>query len=425
MNASRGSLTVAAFGITVAVWFVGYVGRLPAVMLPSWAVGSLMLAVLVIGGALWGRHQARPLRDGALAGGGVGLLNLLILGSLLGGSRPGEVIPSAAIWVPGSILVSALLVAIGAALGAKLAPAARPFTNWVGAMYWVAVSVTMLLLGVGGLVTSAEAGLAVVDWPKSFGYNMFLYPLSKMTGGIYYEHAHRLIGFLVGMTTLFAAITTQRLESRGWVRRLAWIAVAAVVVQATLGGLRVTERSLPLAMAHGILAQLFFSTLVALATFTSTRWRGDETPTLRPGVRGERLLGAVLVGSIAVQLVLGAAQRHFQALLLLHILSGLAIVAPLALHVGFKSWALNDHSKLLKRMGLALVALVGFQVLLGFGAYLATRGAAAGTMPMAADLWLATLHQWTGAVLLATAVSLHCWSHRLLGPLTLDPQTAP
>ena len=185
------------------------------------------------------------------------------------------------------------------------------------------------------------------------------------------------------------------------------------------------KRSLPLAMAHGILAQLFFSTLVALATFTSTRWRGDETPTLRPGVRGERLLGAVLVGSIAVQLVLGAAQRHFQALLLLHILSGLAIVAPLALHVGFKSWALNDHSKLLKRMGLALVALVGFQVLLGFGAYLATRGAAAGTMPMAADLWLATLHQWTGAVLLATAVSLHCWSHRLLGPLTLDPQTAP
>ena len=69
----------------------------------------------------------------------------------------------------------------------------------------VTVAATFLLVVAGGLVTSNEAGLAVVDWPNSFGYNMFLYPLAKMTGGIYYEHAHRLYGSLVGLTTIVLA----------------------------------------------------------------------------------------------------------------------------------------------------------------------------------------------------------------------------
>ena len=90
-------------------------------------------------------------------------------------------------------------------------------------------------------MTSAEAGLAVADWPTSFGYNMFLYPFSRMTGGIYYEHAHRLLGALVGLTTLVLALFLQRVETRRWVRRLGWAALLMVVVQGVLGGLRVAQ----------------------------------------------------------------------------------------------------------------------------------------------------------------------------------------
>jgi cytochrome c oxidase assembly protein subunit 15 len=269
-------------------------------------------------------------------------------------------------------------------------------------------------------VTSAEAGMAVHDWPTSFGYNMFLYPFSRMTGGIYYEHAHRLMGFLVGLTTLVMAVLLTRTERRGWIRNLAWVAVLAVVVQAVLGGLRVTDRSLTLAMVHGILAQLFFSTLVALAAFNSSLWKGERPGSGRLGVRGDRIFSGIVILLIVVQLVLGAAQRHFQQVLLLHILMGLAVVAPTCLHLGFRTWGANPGQPLLRRLGLVLVGLIGVQLLLGFGAYLATRGATAGTLPEAADLIVSTLHQWTGAVLLALAVSIFCWNHRLLRPLDAE-----
>ena len=67
----------------------------------------------------------------------------------------------------------------------------------------------------------------MVDWPNTFGTNMFLYPLSKMTGGIYYEHAHRLFGALVGLTTIGLAVRLWRFDGRPWLRRLAVLAVLA------------------------------------------------------------------------------------------------------------------------------------------------------------------------------------------------------
>lgn len=417
MKAPTGSLLTIGFGTTVAMWSVGYLGRLPAVLLPSPALLFLLLACVLGGGLVAGRHLGGNFRAVAVAGSITGVLNLLILGSFLGGDRPGAVVPSALFWGPGSILLTVALALAGAAAGARWRRAGRPFENWSGAFVWVTVVATSLLLAAGGIVTSAEAGLAVDDWPTSFGYNMFLYPFSRMTGGIYYEHAHRLMGFLVGLTTLLMAILLTRTERRRWIRNLAWVAVLAVVVQGVLGGLRVTDRNLVLAMIHGILAQLFFSTLVALAAFNSSLWKSDRPPSGRPGVRGDRILSGILVLLIVFQLVLGAAQRHFQDVLLLHILMGLAAVAPTCVHVGFRTWGTNLGQPLLRRLGLALVALVGVQLLLGFGAYLATRGATAGTLPAAADLIVSTLHQWVGAVLLALAVSVFCWNHRLLKPV--------
>jgi cytochrome c oxidase assembly protein subunit 15 len=255
---------------------------------------------------------------------------------------------------------------------------------------------------------------------------MFLYPFSRMTGDIYYEHAHRLFGALVGLTTLVMAISLQRLERRRWVRALGWFALAMVVAQGILGGLRVTGQltlstspeamapNLGLAMVHGVFAQLFFATLVALGSFTSATWRSGIEPLRRAAVRADRILVGLLVVLIGSQLVLGAAQRHFHQLLMFHVVLGVAVVAPLGVNAGIRAWTLNRGRRLLQRLGLALVAAVCVQLILGFGAFAALESAG--------SLTVRTTHQWFGAVLLALAVTLLCWSFRLLSPSAAPPK---
>ncbi len=110
---------------------------------------------------------------------------------------------------------------------------------------------TGLLLVIGGLVTSKGVGLAVPDWPTTFGYNMFLYPWSKMVGGIFYEHSHRLVASGVGFLTLILAMLLWFQEPRKWVRWLGTMALALVILQGVLGGLRVVLLEQVLAIVHG------------------------------------------------------------------------------------------------------------------------------------------------------------------------------
>src|SRR5437588_5766919 len=94
---------------------------------------------------------------------------------------------------------------------------------------------TFPLIFMGGLVTSHGAGLAVPDWPNSFGYNMFLFPPSRWVGGIFYEHTHRLMGTVVGMLSIALTVWAWRTELRRWVRWLVTGLLLAVCVQGTLG----------------------------------------------------------------------------------------------------------------------------------------------------------------------------------------------
>jgi heme A synthase len=169
--------------------------------------------------------------------------------------------------------------------------------------------------------------------------------------------------------------------------------------------------SLALALLHGILGQVFFGLLVALGVFTSATWRGPRQALERRSASTDRVLSALLVGLLVVQLALGAAQRHFDRLLLIHLALGVAAVAPLALHVGFRAWGLNPGQPVLERFGLALAGAVGVQVGLGLAAYAATH---APGVPGVVEVAVTTLHQWFGAVLLALAVALACWNHRLI-----------
>jgi cytochrome c oxidase assembly protein subunit 15 len=173
---------------------------------------------------------------------------------------------------------------------------------------------TFLLLGAGGLVTSHEAGMSVPDWPNSYGYNMFAFPVSKWTGGIFYEHTHRLWASVVGLMTTILAVWICLKDSRKWMK---WLGVAAfllVVAQGVLGGLRVTMKMDSLGIFHGVIAQAFFVLTCVIALFTSRPWvelaAKQKTFSVARGLRSHALFVTIL---IFLQLILGATMRHQHA----------------------------------------------------------------------------------------------------------------
>jgi cytochrome c oxidase assembly protein subunit 15 len=278
---------------------------------------------------------------------------------------------------------------------------------------------TVGLIFAGGLVTSTESGLSVPDWPTTYGQNPFTFPMSKWVGGIKFEHSHRLIASAVGLLTVVVAVAFARGEERRWVRRLAYLALAAVVAQGLLGGLTVLLL-LPTAIsvAHACLAQTFFCLAVTLAVVTSPRWR-DAAPA---GGNPVRRAAAVTVGIVFLQLLVGAVMRHTKA--------GLAIpdfplalgrlVPPIAsfavgIHFAHRVTALavaaaaavclvrarrSDRTDL-KRIAAGLCALVAVQIALGALTILSKK-----------DVILTTAHVVTGALVLGTSLVLALASRR-------------
>ncbi len=186
--------------------------------------------------------------------------------------------------------------------------------RWLHYYLRLLAAASLLLIAAGGLVTSTDSGLAVPDWPNTYGYFMFSFPFSKMVGGIVYEHGHRLIASVVGLLTIGLAVWTARVERRAWVRRLAWGALAAVVAQGLLGGITVIYLlPKPVSISHAGLAQLFFALVVSLGVFTSPGWRtryGRAQP-LHDQVLGR--LAVIVPACVYGQILLGATMRHNDA----------------------------------------------------------------------------------------------------------------
>lgn len=179
------------------------------------------------------------------------------------------------------------------------------------------VVAAFILLLSGGLVTSKGVGMTVPDWPNSYGYNMFLFPISRWVGGIFYEHVHRLIASGVGLMTILLAVALWRVEPRRWVRVLGYVAVGTVIVQGILGGLRVTMIKDELGIFHGMLAQAYISLLVVIAVATSrgvatglVHWRWHAAGLLRWAI--------ALTVLVYLQLGIGATMRHEHAGLSIH-----------------------------------------------------------------------------------------------------------
>jgi cytochrome c oxidase assembly protein subunit 15 len=366
-------------------------------------------------------------------------LNLLIIGSLIGRGSTTETLRNFALWALGNYGLSIALGAVGGVLGASVlrrADVANQSSSnddsnrWFALFTRVAAVTVFLLLITGGLVTGLEAGLAVPDWPNSFGHNMLLYPLSEMVGGVYYEHAHRLYGMLVGVTAITLAVATFIFDQRGWLRGLAIGYLIMVCAQGILGGTRVAATSVPLAIIHGVFGQIVFATICAIAAFTSRTWTSERTPDYRDSARSDRTWTTALLACLIVQLALGAMYRHtfHKHVLYTHILTA-AIVLGLSIFVGGRAWGRNADLPVLPRVGKAVLHTVGLQLALGVVALIAvlSRDSVPPTVSGEATpleqipLWevvFTTAHQATGALLLALATLLMLWTRRLLAPAT-------
>lgn len=170
---------------------------------------------------------------------------------------------------------------------------------------FVALS-TLFLIFAGAMVTSTGSGLAVPDWPLSYGMLM-----PPMVGGIFYEHGHRMIAATVGFLTVLQAIWLQRSEPKRFLRMLGWWSVGAVIAQGLLGGLTV-KLLLPksVSIAHAGLAEIFLCLNVSIAFFASKSFSA-----LRHHERGDAPVASTtaLVALVYAQILAGALMRHLGA----------------------------------------------------------------------------------------------------------------
>lgn len=281
---------------------------------------------------------------------------------------------------------------------------------WPLRLATVLVCAVFPLIWVGGLVTSGDAGMAVPDWPNTYGYNLFLYPWHKSPNwGIAIEHGHRLLASAIGLITIFTAVALRRSDVPSWLRKMSYWAVALVIFQGVLGGMRVVLAKETLAMIHGCVGPLFFAYCVAMRhfiarEFATTTHRGAASTAATP--TGDALAGlqrlyrlAIVTSALAyVQLVLGAVVRHtphmtgettpsfFRTAVLFH----LFMAAVLTVHIVQLAVRSFRASSKFGAVGVAgpAAALLGFivvQLLLGVSTWVVNYG-----FPQFAARWSVT-----------------------------------
>jgi len=316
---------------------------------------------------------------------------------------------------------------------------------------------TVVLILAGSLVTSHDAGLSVPDWPTSYGWNMFTFPPSMWVANILYEHGHRLIASTVGFLTIILAVWLWLADARGWLRWFGVAALVAVIAQGILGGITVLF-FLPAAVstAHAGLAEIFFCMTVAIALFTSPRWRAgygarevNGTSKEAPyedvrGVDDARLRRMATAATVLVysQILIGATMRHTGAGLAIpdfpwmfgHLVpdhwspaiavhfahrAGALVVTCAILAASAYVWSHHRGRRELTRPAALLPALVAIQVTLGAFTVLSQR-----------NPWINSFHVVCGALVLTTSLvlTLRSWrvrfaddTVRLKADTTIDP----
>ncbi len=275
------------------------------------------------------------------------------------------------------------------------------------------VCATFLLLVMGALVTSNDAGLSVPDWPTSFGS---LYKIPPMVGGVKFEHSHRMMAEFIGFLTIILAVWTQRVEQRRWMRVLGWTALGTVILQGVLGGITVL-RFLPwtVSTAHATLGQTFFCIVVVMAVVTSRTWLRRETPFVERGESPDTPTLATIAAACAfVQLILGAAFRHSGIRLLPHIV-GACVVTVVVCWTVVRVLTRYGSVPQLRRPAEVLLGLLLAQLGLGFAAYLTRVQWGHDAVQPAFSMVVSTVsHVVGGALVLGTAVVLAVQARRMI-----------
>jgi cytochrome c oxidase assembly protein subunit 15 len=290
-------------------------------------------------------------------------------------------------------------------------PAYRRGPHWVALF---AAFFTWPLLFVGGLVTTYRVGMAVPDWPTTFGINMFLFNFWNAAWGVFIEHGHRLYGAAVGLATIVLAAWLVAADPRVWMKALGGLALLGVVGQGILGGYRVRLNSTDLAAIHGCTAQLFFALMVALCVLTGRGWVEAGERHADPAHLRRRAV--VTLALISAQIVAGALLRHFGAGLIVHILLAGAVWG----HAAMLVWRIEQHKREVPELipaARAMAVIVTLQVALGIAAWWMLRPfdgiARAVTTPQAL---VRTGHSANGALLLASGLVLTLRGFRHLAP---------
>src|SRR5689334_18188468 len=271
---------------------------------------------------------------------------------------------------------------------------------------------TVLLFVAGALVTSKDAALSVTDWPKSHG--VWVPPLSSLQGGDFFEFSHRFVAGGLGIFTLVLAVLLFVKESRVWLRWLGAIAVLGVVVQAVLGGqvvIRLLHYWLP--VIHACFAQIVFAAVLGIAVLTS-RWWVTERPHLEDrGTPSIHVLAGVNALMIYLQVILGAGFRHKEIPIWPHVVGAFVVLGV----VTWTAVALRKRfaeSSELSRARVMLHAILGTQLLLGFGAWWSRVTTADAPQPMSVMVTLTVIHTVVGALLFALAVGVGLICYRLV-----------
>ncbi|GIW99572.1 MAG: cytochrome oxidase assembly protein [Pirellulaceae bacterium] len=251
----------------------------------------------------------------------------------------------------------------------------------------LAVGLTVVvfpLIWVGGLVTTYDAGMAVPDWPTTYGWNMFAYPLSTWLSGpfdLMVEHSHRLLGSMAGLVAIALLIVAYRYDGRPWFVGWCVLLLLAVIAQGILGGVRVLFDERVIAKVHGCVGPAFFAMAAVTATMASSWWRRGAWQQVATGAGGRKrtvaVISSVLLAIVFLQLVLGAQLRHltgwethrqFTALTHAHLgTAGLLAVGVVV--VALLAWLLGVERSV-RRPAMALVGLVLVQLALGGGTWI-------------------------------------------------------
>ena len=287
----------------------------------------------------------------------------------------------------------------------------RGYSPWIHRIALLTAGATFLLVIIGGIVTSTESGLAVPDWPTSFGYNMFTYPLTEMVKDpqILYEHSHRLMGSLVGLFTIALFLMFLFKDTRKWVKWLGFAALIGVCIQGVLGGLRVTERNLDFAILHACLAQAFLALLCGICWFTSRDWYDHEqiSNKIKTGTDKKlRRLSLITTLLIYVQLIFGAILRHTGSRLDAHLLFALLVAVHVFL-LARRFLSLGEENKNIGQfLPLILLGLLAVQLILGTGAFILKLTAIGETASALLTDIVTTSHVAVGALMLVSSFVL-------------------